>query len=230
MTAGARSRRRRSRVPPLPRDTAATAFTVLLADLISRIPGARAAALVDRDGESVDYAGTLSPFDVKVAAAHWQIILAELARTALLAGPRHMVVRGRMRSFVIRVLADGYAVVLVLAARAGFLPSPRAFEVFERGLRVEAGIGASHGGPTWTPVLVEQDARARPYAISATPDAPVENLEVLGAVMGLRRGERGFRVRFGSGFETTIVREPGGTWYADEPIGQSDPTGRSRAK
>ncbi len=40
--------------------------------------GALAAALVDGEGETVDYAGLLSPYDIKVLAAEWRIVLAVL--------------------------------------------------------------------------------------------------------------------------------------------------------
>jgi hypothetical protein len=36
--------------------------------------------------------------------------------------------------------------------------------------------------------------------------------------MGLRAGERGFRVRLDSGAEVTLVREPSGCWYADAAL------------
>ena len=42
-----------------------------------------------------------------------------------------------------------------------------------------------------------------------------EDLEVMGAVVGLGRGERGYRVRTSSGEELTLVRERLGRWYAD---------------
>jgi len=220
-----RTRRRAPRPAVVPRDTDATAFTLLLADLIGRIPGAHAAALVDRDGESIDYAGTLSPFDIKVAAAHWQIILGELDRVPPLRDPRHVVVRGLQKSFIIRPLADGYSVVLVLSTRGGFAPCTRAYTVFERALHAEAGIGRKAPGPPWTPVLVEHDARCRPRSLRALDAEMPQPTEVLGAVMGLGRGERGFRVRIVTGVETMLVREPGGAWYADEPI---DSTGHLR--
>ena len=36
------------------------------------------AALVNGLGETVDYAGSVEPFDIKVAAAEWQLVLAML--------------------------------------------------------------------------------------------------------------------------------------------------------
>ena len=223
MTRATREGGHRRAVTSLPRDTEATAFTTILSELIGRIPGARAAALVDRDGESVDYAGALSPFDVKIAAAHWQIVLGELEPVKIFTGARHVVVRGLKKSFILHSLGDGYAVVVVLGARGGFAPSTRAFVVFERALLVEAGIGSARSGPVWTPALVEQDARARPISIAMARGAPRQPVDVLGAVMGLGRGERGFRIRLATGFETMLVREPGGTWYTDEPIDHPGP-------
>jgi len=210
--------RRRKPGAQLARDTDATAFTVLLSDLVGRIPGAHAAALVDRDGEAIDYAGDLSPFDVKVAGAHWQIVLGELDRVEPFRRPRHVVVRGELRSFVLRALDDAYAVVLILRARAGFAHCPRAFGVFERALHGEAGIGKPQRGPAWTPVVVQRDARSRPRAIGTSGGGELLPVEVLGAVMGLGRSERGYRIRTATGVEATVVREPGGTWYADEPL------------
>jgi hypothetical protein len=216
------ARRRESSARP--RDTEATAFTTLLSDLITRVPGARAAALVDRDGEAIDYAGSLSPFDVKVAGAHWRIVLGELDSVPALRQPQSVIVRATERSFILRPLADGYAVIVILCARAGFAPSPRAFHVFERALRAEAGIGVAPAGPSWTSVVVSQDDRARPHAVASSAGATPQPVEVLGAVVGLGRGERAFRVRFATGFETTILREPGGMWYADEPIDHGKPS------
>ncbi len=222
MKARVGSDRAASRPAAIARDTEATAFTGLLADLIARVPGARAAALVDGDGETVDYAGTLSPFDVKVAAAHLQLVLADVRRLRQLGLPRQLVVRGAKRSFLVRALPDAYALAILLARRAGFTPSSRAFAVFERELQREAGIGsASAQVPPWTPLLVEEDARARPARVASVAKSARHAVEVLGTVVGLGRGERGFRVRLPSGFETTVVREPGGVWYAEEPLDQS---------
>ena len=44
-----------------------------------------------------------------------------------------------------------------------------------------------------------------------------QRVEVLGSVVGLGR-ERGYRCHVRSVAEFTLVREPAGVWYADEPI------------
>jgi hypothetical protein len=49
---------------------------------------------------------------------------------------------------------------------------------------------------------------------------------VLGSLIGLRARERGFRVRLDHGIEATVVREPGGTWYSEDPIDHDEPSGK----
>src|ERR1700730_10328586 len=64
-----------------PRDQEASTFAAILNDLVVRLPGAFAAALVDGEGETVDYGGKVDPFDAKINAAHWRLVLAELSST-----------------------------------------------------------------------------------------------------------------------------------------------------
>src|SRR5690606_4631405 len=68
--------------------------------------GARAAALVDQEGETVDYAGTVDPFEVKIAAAEWQLVLATLERSQVAdwRDTRLLVVRSARRSFAAMAL------------------------------------------------------------------------------------------------------------------------------
>jgi hypothetical protein len=210
---------------PLQRDTDASPFASILDDVLLRIPGAYAAALVDHDGECVDYAGRGDPFDIKVAAAHWRIVIGSITEQRTFAGVRTIVARARQKPFLAHVLPDDYALVVLLGRRAGFAPMSRAVAVVERALAEEAGWPIAKEGPRWTPVDVDLDARRRPYRLRpsrahrAKDAAPAEHsLEVLGAVMGLRAGERGFRVRLDSGAEVTLVREPSGCWYADAAL------------
>ena len=206
---------RPSRAPSV-RDMDLTAFAKILSDLVMRVPGAYASALVDQGGETVDYAGAGDPFEMKVAAAHIRIILndlEELGDAHPLGSPRSIVVRGARRSVIGRRLPEGYALVVLLHRRAGFATSERAFSTCERLLAKEAGWAAGKGRP-WFPVRVEVDRRGRPTVVG-NPPIPVE---VFGAIVDLPRQERGFRVRLRgeSGGELTLVREPGHAWYADE--------------
>lgn len=194
----------------------ATPFAQILKDLIARLPGAYACALVDLGGETVDYAGVVAPFDVKVAAAHMRIVLNDLDEYGALGRPRWVVLRGEKRSFVARSLPDGYALVVMLRRRAGFTASARAYATCERELATEAGWGHLHEGPAWFPVDVEVDRRGRPTSIAS--GAARVKVEVFGSVMGLPQNERGFRLRTETGSELTAVREAGNTWYADEDL------------
>jgi len=201
----------------------ATSFAKILHELIARLPGAYACALVDLGGETVDYAGVVSPFDVKVAAAHMRIILNDVAEYGAIGKPRWIVLRGDRRSFVARQLPDGYALVVMLRRRAGFTASARAYAACERALAAEAGWTPPEHGSSWFAVEVEVDRRGRPIRVNAGPTARAVPVEVFGAVMGLSRGERGFRARTATGGELTLVREPGNTWYADEDLEALDP-------
>ena len=208
----------------------ASCFAVILEDLVARIPGAFAAVLVDLEGEAVDYTGQVDPFELKLAAAHWQIVLAELTGAIARQGlglPRSLVVRGARRTFVVHALPEGYALVVLLGRRAGFAAVHRAFSICERALAVEARWQlarprAAHGRPTldWYAVDVKTNRARRPVHIRAHGvDGTIEHdIEVLGSVMGLVPRERGFRVRTPGGIEFTLVREPGGLWYADDDV------------
>lgn len=209
-----------------PRDQAPSAFTTILDDLIARVPGAIAAGFVDSEGEAVDYAGWLTPFDIKVAAAHWRIIINQLATLTWMGKAKTLVVRGSERSTVVRSMPDGYAVVLVLSRRAGFVLQERAFSACEVAIAIEAGFALDRSAPRWFPVLVEVDDRRRPTSI--VYGGLAEQVEVLGRLVDPNRAsepptrasqrEQAFRVRLASGPEVTLVREQGGFWYAEEPV------------
>ena len=196
------------------RDQDQSAFTEILADLVDRVPGARAAALVDYDGETVDYyARHGDPFEVRVAAAHLRIVLHEAQ--AAIAGASVFSLQGSARSYVVRALPQGYALVLVLACGATTTTQGRAIPLCVQRLASEAGWEPPPA-PGWHALDVRTDARGRPFAIGDPPDG--EELEILGTVArGLARFERGWRVRFSSG-EATLVREPTGYWYVDERL------------
>jgi hypothetical protein len=194
---------------------------------VGRVPGARAAALVDRDGETVDYAGEADAFGLRVAAAHWRIVLCEAERQRSLHALKWLAVRAARRSYLVHALPDGYALVVALSRAAGFVGWQRAVAACVRALGEEAGWPAA-SAPRWFPVEIVCDDRRRPC--SARVESRVHTIEILGTLVRstLRtvsdarappvRGERGWRVRFDTGVEATLVREPGGTWYTDESV------------
>lgn len=200
------------------RDTDETPFAAILADLLARIPGAFAAALVDLLGETIDYTGRADPFDVKVAAAHWHIVLSQMVTLSSLGKARTLVIRATHKSYLVHVPSDEYAVVVLLGRRAGFTASERALSVCDRALAAEAGWAVHPDTPHWYPVNVHCDGARRPARVTLKGAGSHTDLEVLGSVMGLVGRERGFRVRLSSGAELTLVREAGGVWYADDTV------------
>jgi len=210
--------RKRERPAAREREEHPTEFTRILERLLKLEPSILAAVLVDNEGETVDYAGVLTAFDAKIAAAHLRLVLNHVAVAANAIGrPTQILVRSVRRSFLARPLADGYALVMVLK-RHGFGISPRALAISEHQLSREAGWSTeSQQGPIWHPVHVETAYRNRRRPSRLLAGSTWQRVEVLGRIVGLGR-ERGYRCRLRSGAELTLVREPAGTWYADELV------------
>jgi hypothetical protein len=219
----------RARRPTVARDQHESAFASILSDLVARVPGARAAALVDHIGETVDYSGRLDPFAMRLAAAHWRIVLDELGGQRAFRAVRWLAMRAGRASYLVQQLPEGYALVVILARAGGFFGWRRAMAVCARELGEEAGW--SWSGPPWFPVRVTADDRRRPsFVRSAGAEARPRPIDILGAVAGgLGRRERAWRVRFDTGVEATLVREPGGVWYSDEPLDSRRPD-RTRSR
>jgi len=213
MSAAVRTRRRAA----IARDQHESAFASILAGLVERVPGALAAAFVDRQGETVDYSGRLDPFAMRLAAAHWRIVLDELNSQRSFRSVRWLALRAGRASYLVHDLPEGYALIVVLARAAGFFGWRRAVAACAHALGDEAGWTLT--GVRWFPVQVIPDERRRPRFLGpAVASARPRPIEILGTVAGgLARRERGWRVRFDTGVEATLVREPGGVWYSDEP-------------
>lgn len=217
------------------RDQHASPFASILAALVARIPGARAAALVDSLGETVDYAGGVPPFDLRLSAAHWRIVLDAVDGQRSFRDLRWFAVRASRRSYLVYALPDGYALVIALSRAAGFVGWQRAVSMCVRALSKEAGLSWTLGGPStaWFPIDVLSDTRRRPCSVRI--DGRLHSVEILGTLARsaqpeLRAGagdsahrERGWRVRLDNGIEATLIREPGGAWYADEPMARAPP-------
>jgi hypothetical protein len=203
------------------RDQAVSPFAAILMRLCHGT-GAVGAALVDFEGETVDYAGRIDPFEIRVAAAEWRLVLRVLSQSPIAswADTHELVVRASQRSFVAILLDSGYAVVAQLPVRC-FALSPRALAECVRDLCREAGFeppqGARFGG-RWSSVDVRTSPfdRRRPSAV--WHNGSWHELEILGryAKAELGRGEMGYRARLPNGAEITLVRERLGRWYAED--------------
>jgi hypothetical protein len=212
------SQRRRS-LPP--RDQAASSFSGILMALCDGT-GAIGAALVDREGETVDYAGYLDPYTLRVAAAEWRLVL-NVARDVPHPHYRDtngILVRGKKKSFAIVGLPDGYALVVELPRRS-FGLSERAVAEAVRAIEVEASIGKPRATPAserWLRVEVRtaESDRRRPEAVWI--EGAWQALLILGRHRGgaaPTRREIAFRARLPNGLEFTLVRERTGHWFAD---------------
>jgi predicted regulator of Ras-like GTPase activity (Roadblock/LC7/MglB family) len=196
------------------RDQRETAFTGILADLVRRVPGAHAAALVDRDGETVDYAGDGAPYETRVAAAHWRIALGATREQASFADVKSLVIRAHRASFIVHALPEGYALLVRLVRGAGFRGWQRAVPVCARRIAREAGWPETVGA-TWFDVDVSCDAEGRPCAVMCAGAA--DRVEVIGRHRrDPTQPEPAWRVRLSSGAEVTFVCESRRFWYADE--------------
>jgi hypothetical protein len=206
------------------RDQSDSPFSAILARLCDD-SGALAAALVDAEGETVDYAGLLTPYEIKVAAAEWRIVLG-VVHAAKVPGFRHvteLTVRAAGRTFAISAMPDGYALAMCLPKRS-FAVSPRALAQARRELAQEAGLSLPQGrsDASWARVRVrtlEQAPRAgqprRPDAIWL--DGRWSPVTILGRYQArdLSRSELGYLARLASGAEVFLVREPLGIWFVD---------------
>lgn len=213
---------RRSTLPP--RDQEASVFSAILMRLCE---GTRAigVALVDKEGETVDYAGYRDPFALRVMAAEWRIVLdvvREVARPGF-ADLTELAVRASRVSFAIVALGAGYALVLELPRR-GFALSRRALAQAAREIEHEAELPPTLAlqRERWSRVEVQTVAsdRRRPEAVWI--DGAWQPLVILGRhqVAGRRgrpaRGEVGYRARVPTGLEFALVREALGAWFASD--------------
>jgi hypothetical protein len=200
------------------RDQSPSSFAPTLGRLCSSA-GVLGAALVDADGEAVDYAGRVSPFDIRVAAAEWRIILTRLARCRCTPwrDTRQVLVRGANKSFGAVLLPEGYALVLQLLPRC-FRVSPRALSEAVREICLNAGIGRpdAHLGH-WMRVQVNESGPPLRRPDSVWVNRKWLPVEVLGRWVSdeLSPNEIGYRVRLLGGAEVTLVREPLAQWFAD---------------
>ncbi|GFO62021.1 GTPase [Geomonas silvestris] len=96
-------------------------FKRLLTDLVEAVPGASGAILADWEGEAVEQHCFGDPYDMKVTAAHWGIMLTQLkdlqqklhtgaVREALISTDRQYAIVG--------ALGDDYALVMTMTDSA----------------------------------------------------------------------------------------------------------------
>ncbi|MGF1468785.1 MAG: hypothetical protein ACFCGT_21875 [Sandaracinaceae bacterium] len=206
--------RSRSWARESPRDQDESAFTPILRHLLHRTTGVLAAAFVDDQGECIDYASALPPFDAKVAGAHLRVVMNDVTQRLR---PSHgqaflIEVQAGDRDLIVRRIADDYLLAVVVKARGVTRRLLGGVEQAVEELRREGGIAESSWEPWRDPVKVElRDAVGWPYA----PNAFLQNGrrvvvdDVLGRwTEGAGRASRiCFRVRTQDGEELTLVHD-----------------------
>ncbi|HET9954780.1 MAG TPA: hypothetical protein VFQ61_09760 [Polyangiaceae bacterium] len=200
------------------RDQAPSSFAPTLGRLCSSA-GVVGAALVDADGEAVDYAGRVDSFDIRVSAAEWRIILARLGRSSFgpWRGTHQLMVRGVNKSFGAVLLPEGYALVVQLLPRC-FRVSPRALSEAVREICENAGLELpQNAAGQWRRVQVNESPAPQRRPESVWVNRKWLPVEVLGRWVDpeLLPNEIGYRVRLLGGEEITLVREPLAQWFAD---------------
>ncbi len=209
------------RHPPIVRDQATTPFGGILSRLCDGT-GAIGAALVDQEGEPVDYAGTVDSYEIRIAAAELRLVLKAITESRISdwRETRELMIRARRVSFAVVPMPEGYAVVLQLKPRC-FSLSRRAIAEATRELSQEAGLEL----PRWLAPR-ERWSRVEIRPAPGDPRRPVAvwvgstwcRVDVLGRydAVHLDRGEIGYRARLASGAEINLVREQLGRWYAED--------------
>lgn len=202
------------------RDQGVSAFSATLGRLCDCVC-AIAVALVDDEGETVDYAGYLPPFAAKVMAAELGIVrrVQSQSRAAVVADSNRMVIRASRYSYHLEAVDHVYTLVVQMP-RYAFHISHRAVAEAVREICAEAQLPlpARFRNEHWTRVEVlrkEGNKKQRPQALwlngKWTP------IEVLGQVLlpGASQREVGFRARLGMGEEITLVSEGFDRWFVD---------------
>lgn len=230
----------------LRRDQVESPFSPILENILRVTPLSLGAALVDYEGETVDYAGYVDPFELKVAAAHLQLLVTEIDALPFFAPMVEVRIRSKERALFVRVVDPNYSFIMVLHRASVFALSRRAIDETCHLLATEAGLDAIPACQ-WFEVEVETPRRdsgvqtRRPLRVRgarrsiqapapsltttgpwrqgfAITDGSWRDAVVIGGMVGLGFRERGYRVALDSGLELNIVRERGGLWFANERL------------
>ena len=146
-----------------------TGFTEALEALVDALPEAESATFIDDEGEAVDLAARVDPFEARIAGAVLSLPLhlaRAFARKAGLGEVLGLWVVGDRRAALTRRVGDGLDVVLVID---GIVPRDRVGQCLAEtaeSLRAAAGLGGDPAG-------FEVETRA-PTAGSLRPVAVIE--------------------------------------------------------
>jgi predicted regulator of Ras-like GTPase activity (Roadblock/LC7/MglB family) len=199
------------------RDRPDSAFSFILNRFVEVHDEVLAAVVVDGDGECVDYATVIDPYDAKVFGAALLGTTAEITAAARRMGagsPIQWVVEATKYDLLVRRLSDDFALVVVLTSHGLNAHVLSAMNALSDAVRYEAGVVAANWDPSSVPFRVQTRLGPQGEELPATVyDGGVA--QAVQAVLA-RWTERGvisaadrvcFRVRVAKG-ELTLVFEP----------------------
>ena len=115
-------------------------FKSMLTELVTAVPGANGAILADWEGEAVEQHTINDPFQMKVTAAHWGIILANLKSVkerCPTGGVREGVITTADQHVLVGAVGEDYTLVMTLARTALPLAAMHRFRSTVAALRKE---------------------------------------------------------------------------------------------
>lgn len=201
------------------RDQVESAFTPVLRRLRESIPSVLAAVFVDVQGECIDYASELDPYDAKVNAAHMLMVMDALRRTREKVGagePTVLEIFADERDLWVQRIGDEYVAVVVLAPGYDRAELRAALSRACGEFRQEVGLDPPpwDGGGARLSVRVRASPAGWRYAPEdySADGLRVVITDVLGRWTEPSDGDRTelvcFRVRTDDGRELTLVHDP----------------------
>jgi hypothetical protein len=211
------------RPPEAQRDELESAFTPILRRVLNTLPSALCAVFVDTEGECIDYASSIDPFEAKVSGAHALVLLDRLRAGQSRLGmhePYALAIGGSERELWGRRITDDYLLVVVALPGAEATQMWTVLAAAGREFRAEVGAAAPSWEPTGKLEVVVRSAVGWPFAPAAFSQhgVRVTVTDVLGRWTEPGSGEEAltcFRVRTADGQELTLAHDPnGGGWSA----------------
>lgn len=198
--------------PPMatlrPRDLAATGFTPILEALVHDLPETLCAVFVDAEGETIDYATRIDPFEARVVGAEAAIPLSRaraLARRTGLGDILEVRLDGARRTLLARQVTEACALVLMVDA-----PSVRV-EAVEHCARAAEALCIESGHPLPGALRVLRAVELQDGVGQALPRAFVEGgtRRTVSAVLGTLPGPAHdtFLVRTDDGEELVLEHQ-----------------------
>lgn len=207
-------------LPETARDQLETTFTPMLRRAYDAIPTALAFALVDQEGECIDYVAGIDSYDAKVSAAHAFVMLHQVCSGASKLGlvePFSLEVTSDLRTLWARRMSDEYVAVAVVTPEVDRSKLEIALQELSREFRSETGIEAPSWDRTRGLEVLVRSAVGWAYAPTAFSEGGIRVAvsDVIGRWTEPSEAPDGddvvcFRVRTQDGQELTLVHDPGG--------------------